>query len=261
MGKRVFAMACHPDDIEFMMGGTLFLLKEAGCELHYMNLATGSCGTMEHGREEITKIRRQEGMDAAEFLGATYHGSLTEDLEVYYTEELLKKIIAVVRRIGPDIMLVPSLEDYMEDHMNTARLAVTAGFCRGMPNYPSIPEEEITTQDLMLYHALPYGLHDGMRRRIIPEFYVDVTSVIDKKEKMLACHKSQKNWLDKSQGLNAYLITMREMTKEVGVMSKSFMYAEGWRRHSHLGYSAEDGDPLGEVLQGYTTPELRYEGE
>ncbi len=36
---RIFALACHPDDIEFMMGGTLFLLKQAGCELHYMNLA------------------------------------------------------------------------------------------------------------------------------------------------------------------------------------------------------------------------------
>ena len=44
-GPIVFAMACHPDDIEFMMGGTLILLKEAGYRIHVMNLANGSCGS------------------------------------------------------------------------------------------------------------------------------------------------------------------------------------------------------------------------
>ena len=38
-GMTVFAFSRHPDDIEFMMAGTLLLLKEAGCSLHYMNLA------------------------------------------------------------------------------------------------------------------------------------------------------------------------------------------------------------------------------
>lgn len=261
MGKRIFALACHPDDIEFMMGGTLFLLKELGCELHYMNLANGSCGTMEYSREEITRIRREEGKNAAEFLGAEYHDSLVEDLDVFYTPELVKKVTAVIRRVKPDIMLIPSLEDYMEDHMTTARLAVTAAFCRGMPNYATIPEEEITTQDVMLYHALPYGLRDGMRRKIFPEFYVDVSSAVDRKEKMLACHESQKNWLDKSQGLNAYLITMREMTLAVGRMSGKYEYAEGWRRHSHLGYSGTDGDPLGDLLREKIVPEPRYNRE
>ena len=38
MAKTAFAIACHPDDIEFMMAGTLFLLKRAGWDVHYMNL-------------------------------------------------------------------------------------------------------------------------------------------------------------------------------------------------------------------------------
>ena len=46
MSKPVaFAVAAHPDDIEFMMGGTLLLLGKAGYDLHYMNIATGSMGT------------------------------------------------------------------------------------------------------------------------------------------------------------------------------------------------------------------------
>ena len=45
MSPRAFAVAAHPDDIEFMMAGTLILLGRAGYELHYMTIANGSCGS------------------------------------------------------------------------------------------------------------------------------------------------------------------------------------------------------------------------
>lgn len=250
MGKRVFALGCHPDDIELMMGGTLFLLKEAGCELHYMNLANGSCGTTEYSREEIVAIRRQEAIKAAEFLGASYHGSLVNDLEVFYIQSVISKVAARIRQIKPDVMLLPSPEDYMEDHMNTCRIGVTAAFSKGIPNYVPDPPVPPIFQDITLYHAMPYGLVDGLRRKIVPDLYIDVTTVINRKQEMLACHVSQKKWLDESQGLDSYLITMREMTGQMGDMSGKFEYAEGWRRHSHLGFSAREIDPLGEILEG-----------
>jgi hypothetical protein len=31
-------------------------------------------------------------------------------------------------------------------------------------------------------------------------------------------------------------------------MSRVFKYAEGWRRHSHMGFGAPDFDPLAEAL-------------
>jgi LmbE family N-acetylglucosaminyl deacetylase len=251
MKTRVFALGCHPDDIEFMMGGTLLLLKQAGCELHYMTVANGSCGTTELSVEEIVRIRRQESHNAATYIGAAYYESLVSDLEVFYTQELIRQVTARIRKIKPDIMLIPSPEDYMEDHSNTARIAVTAAFCRGMPNYWSIPPEPPIQQDIALYHALPYGLTDGLRRRIVPDFFVDVTSVMDDKEQMLTCHTSQKKWLDVSQGFDAYLLTMRQMTTEVGKMSGKFQYAEGWRRHSHLGYARQEIDPMQDILQTY----------
>ena len=46
----VLAVGCHPDDMEFMMGGTLLLLKQAGCELHYINVANGCAGSATLGR-------------------------------------------------------------------------------------------------------------------------------------------------------------------------------------------------------------------
>ena len=101
----------------------------------------------------------------------------------------------------------------------------------------------------MLYHALPYGLKDGMGKPVVPELFADITSVIDKKEKMLELHQSQKVWLDKSQGLNAYLKTMRNMSAEVGKLSAKYKYAEGWRKHSYLGFAAKDNNPLASILK------------
>lgn len=246
----VFAFGCHPDDIEFMMAGTLLLLKKAGCDIHYMNLANGNCGSTEYSADELERIRRKEAMGAAAFLGATFHNSLVGDLEVFYKPKLIRKVTSIVREIAPDIMLIPSIPDYMEDHMNTARIGVTAAFCRGMPNYKTIPQVDAIDKDVMLYHAMPYGLVDGLRNTIYPHAYVDITSVIDDKEKMLSFHKSQQVWLDESQGRNSYLEDMRRMSLDVGKMSGTFTFAEGWRRHSALGYSSKDNDPLKEILQG-----------
>jgi LmbE family N-acetylglucosaminyl deacetylase len=244
----VLALGCHPDDIEFMMGGTLILLKKKGHTLHYMNIANGSCGTQTQSRDDFIKIRREEGKSAASLIGAIFHESLTDDLDVFYTHKLIRKVAATIRQVQPDILLAMSMEDYMEDHMNAARIAVTAAFIRGVPNYDTDPPTTPYIKDIALYHALPYGLKDMMRRKIYPEFYVNVVSVMDKKTEMLAKHESQKNWLLKSQGLDSYLRTMADMTKEVGSMSEKFEFSEGWRRHNHLGYSSTDIDPLKDIL-------------
>ena len=47
MANRVLAVAAHPDDIEFVMSGTMMRLREAGYDLHYMNIANGCCGSAE----------------------------------------------------------------------------------------------------------------------------------------------------------------------------------------------------------------------
>jgi hypothetical protein len=65
---------------------------------------------------------------------------------------------------------------------------------------------------------------------------------------MLAQHRSQKDWLDVSQGMDAYLITMEHLSAAVGRISGRFEHAEGWRRHSHLGFCAESADPLADAL-------------
>lgn len=248
MALRVFAVHSHPDDIEFTMAGTLLRLRDYGCELHYMNIANGCCGTVEHSKEDIIRIRRQESINAAALLGAVFHESICDDICVFYTEKLIRKMTAVVRDVAPDIMLIASPDDYMEDHMNACRLALGAAFSRGLHNYQSIPQRQPVDNDVTIYHASPHGLLDGLRKAVIPDFYVDVSNVMDQKAKMLGCHLSQKNWLDHNQGMDSYIETMKTLTALVGEFSGRFNFAEGWRRHRHLGYSREEITPLEDIF-------------
>jgi LmbE family N-acetylglucosaminyl deacetylase len=259
MSKRVFAIAAHPDDIEFMMAGTFILLGRAGYELHTMTLANGSCGTQVHDVDTVIRIRRQEAIDAARLVGAIYHESLVNDLEIFYERDTLRRLAAVVREVAPEIILTQSTQEYMEDHMNTTRLVLTAAFARGMPNFAVVPPTPITDQPVTVYHALPYSLHDPLGQPIRSGTFVDIGDVLPLKRAMLAMHRSQKEWLDASQGLDSYLTTMEEMAREVGRQSGAFAYAEGWTRHMHVGYCAADADPLIRALARHTLDSQAFE--
>lgn len=248
--KVAFAVAAHPDDIEFMMAGTLVLLGQAGYELHYMNIANGCCGSATMGREETAAARDKEARAAAGGIGATFHPPLVNDLEIFYDRPTLARLCAVLRQVNPRILLVPSPADYMEDHVNAARLAVSAAFCRGMRNFPTEPAVEPASQELAVYHAMPYGLLDPLRDPVAAHFYVNVETVLPTKTRMLSCHRSQKEWLDVSQGVDSYLKTMQDMAAKAGQASGQWQYAEGWQRHLHAGFGVETFDPLSQDLAG-----------
>lgn len=243
------AIAAHPDDIEFQMAGTLLLLKQAGYEMHYLNLSSGNCGSARLNAVQTRAIRRKEARQAAAILGAHFHPSLTDDLEIFYNDGTLRRLAAIIREVKPTILLVPSPEDYMEDHTNTCRLAVTAAFARGMPNYRTQLAQPPTDRALTLYHAMPHGLCDGLGQRILPGAFVNTVSVHATKREALGAHQSQKSWLDISQGIDSYLLALDSMSLAVGKMSGRFKHAEGWRRHSHWGFCDAESDPLRIALQ------------
>ncbi len=244
----VLAVVAHPDDIEFNMAGTLLLLKDGGADIHMWNLSKGGCGSVTHSYADITRMRWEEAQASAREAGATIHPPIAEDLAIMYDITLIARVAAVVREVEPDIILTHSPEDYMEDHMNTCRLVVTGAFARGMPNYATNPPVAPWGGDTTVYHAMPHGLRDNLRRLIRAGQYVDITTVLTRKQAMLAQHRSQKDWLDVSQGMDSYLLAMEDLSRQVGKMSGRFEYAEGWRRHSHLGFAARDVDPLRDAL-------------
>jgi LmbE family N-acetylglucosaminyl deacetylase len=269
--KTVFAVGAHPDDVEFSMAGTLVLLAQAGFEPHMMNVSRSNLDSNELSEEAITRIRRQEAENSARVIQAVYHPPIADDLMIFYENSLLRRMTAIVREIQPTIVLLPSLNDYMEDHTNTARLVITACFSRAMRHYTSIPPHQATAQDMYLYHAQPHTNRDGIRTLVVPELFVNISNVMDTKLKMLSCHASQRQWLDETQGLDDYLETMRQSSLEVAQMRPecNWQYAEGFRQHSHVGFSARDGNPLAEVLgdkvrcsraDGKTEPQIDEQG-
>jgi len=179
--KVAIAIAAHPDDIEFMMAGTLLLLNEVGWETHYLNISSGNCGSINLDSTQTETKRLEEAKKAATILGATFHPPFSRDLEIFYDSSHLRKLASVIRLVKPTIVLTHSPQDYMEDHTNTSRLAVTAAFSRGMPNFDVKPPLKPIKNEIALYHAMPHGLMDGMCQPVKPDLVINTTSVFKTK--------------------------------------------------------------------------------
>ncbi len=245
----VLAVFAHPDDMEIVASGTLLRLQRVGYEVHCLAVANGSCGSSVLGPEDTVRVRWAEAQEACRLVGFTLHESLVNDIEVYYERGTLARVAALVRQVAPDVLLTHSPSDYMEDHENACRLAVSAAFCRGMRNMPTDPPTPAVDRPVTVYHAQPHGNRDPLGAVVRPTHFVDVGGeVLEQKTAMLACHRSQQEWLDESQGFASYLEAMRGLMREVGEWSGRFEHAEGWRRRLTLGFCAPDADPLAAAL-------------
>lgn len=239
----------HPDDMEFLAAGTLLRLEAAGYEVHCMAVANGSCGSSVLGPEETVRVRRAEAEEACRLAGFTWHEALVNDFEILYETRSLARLAALFRRVAPEILLTHSPVDYMEDHQNACRLAVSAAFVRGMANLAADPPTPPVDRPVSVYHAQPHGNRDPLGAEVRPTHYVDVGGeVLERKTAMLGCHRSQQRWLDESQGMSSYLETMRSLMREVGGWSGRFQHAEGWRRRLAIGFCDPEADPLASAL-------------
>lgn len=255
----VLAIFAHPDDIEFVAAGTMLQLGLRGWTLHYMNLCSGNGGSVQMDGPATAATRLLEAQEAARLLGASFHPPISDDLELAYSSDALRRVAAVVREVQPTIVLTHSPQDYMEDHMTCSRLAVTAAFAHGIPNFRTEPPRDSYQHDVVVYHAMPHGLSDPLRQRLRAGLYVDIASVHHRKRAALAVHHSQKHWLDVSQGMDSYLAALDNMARANGLLSGRFERAEGWRRHLHLGLSSTETDPLHDALDELCLVDEAYE--
>jgi hypothetical protein len=74
---------------------------------------------------------------------------------------------------------------------------------------------------------------------------VDISGVIETKERMLACHASQRDWLLAQHGVDHYLEAMRAWSARRGAEA-GVAYAEGFRQH--LGHAYPQENKLAEIL-------------
>lgn len=232
--KIALSVCAHPDDAEFVCSGTMALLKKAGWSIHIASMTAGDCGSATLKADEISAVRRKEGADAANVLEGQYHCLECEDVFIMYDKPTLLKVIELLRRVKPAIVFAPSPQDYFIDHEITSQLARTACFTCGIPN---IPTPGVEPYDVVpyLYYADPTGLVDIFGNEIAPTLYVDVSSVIETRGKMLCCHKSQRDWLLVHHGMDQYVESMKVYAAQRGSQC-GVSYAEGFRQHLGQGY-------------------------
>ena len=166
---------------------------------------TGNCGSAKLNAAQTRRVRLAEGKAATKILARISTRRWPTTWRSCTTSKLLRRISAIIREVKPSIVLTHSPQDYMEDHMNTCRLAVTAAFAHGIPNFVSTPQRPACFHDVTVYHAMPHGLCGPLRQRIVPGAFVNTTIVHATKLQALAAHQSQQGWLDVSQGMNSYL--------------------------------------------------------
>jgi LmbE family N-acetylglucosaminyl deacetylase len=159
------------------------------------------------------------------------------DVEVIFNVENLRRVVEVMRRFDPDVVMTHSPVDYMLDHEEASRLVRGAAFALAMPNYetrqnPSAPRGRATPA---LYYADAIEGKDPLGRRIYPQFYVDISKPLPQKREMLSRHVSQREWLRSHHGIDEYLDRMTAWAAGYG-SECGFAYAEGFRQHLGHGY-------------------------
>ena len=192
--SSALVLFAHPDDAEFMCGGTIAAWTRDGCEVHYVVITDGSAGNNEPGatREQMRPIREREQRAAADVLGVksvTFLGEIDGMLEV--TLDTRRKVTREVRRLRPEVIVAPdpsrlwSGNRYINhsDHRAAGMLALSSV----MPDAPSRP----MFQELEQEGIEPFEVQNLWLSSNEPDTYVDITDTIDVKIKALEQHVSQ----------------------------------------------------------------------
>lgn len=235
----IAAIHAHPDDTEAWCGGTLALLSHKGYRIHIATMTAGGLGGVDTGTEETIRIRKKEASEAAHIISADYHCFEQADGYLYDTSEIRVAVTAWLRRVGADIVLTHLPWDYHPDHRATAGIVESAVMSASLPNVAC--EEKALNQNPLLYHTTPISLTDSVGGPIqAPHFFVDISSTIEYKMKMLTCHRSQLALIRLMHGMDDFFGEMKRYSAYLGTLA-GFEYAECFWQHLGGGFRK---DPL-----------------
>ncbi|WP_029214543.1 PIG-L deacetylase family protein [Kallotenue papyrolyticum] len=106
--RRVLIIAAHPDDAEFMAGGTLARWHAQGASIHYLVVTDGTAGSRDPQMTpaRLAAIRREEQINAARIIGCEDVCFLGyTDGRVEPTIQLRFDIARVIRQVRPDVVI------------------------------------------------------------------------------------------------------------------------------------------------------------
>ena len=222
--RNALVIVAHPDDAEFLCGGTVARWCAEGWTVDYILTTSGDMGSRdpEMTRERLLAVREKEQRDAAKILGVSecvflrYPDGFVED-----TAELRGKLVREIRRLKPDLVVTwdPFRRGFNHrDHRLTGQAALDAIYplARNPLGYPEHLEEGLDI------HRVNEVLLAGTDQ---PDYHVDVSDYLNKKIQALRKHKSQIGQAPVRELRKRLRARMAEVGKEPG-----YKLAEGFRR-------------------------------
>jgi bacillithiol biosynthesis deacetylase BshB1 len=178
-GVDILAIFAHPDDVELAVGGTLLKLKDLGYRTGALDVTAGEMGTRGNveGRavetEAAAKILK---LDVRENLGLP-------DGHVFAGDEERTKLVRVLRRLKPKVLLTHQDGDPHPDHNHIVQLVRESSRLASMRRYDTGTGNDVIEP--------PIVAHNIFSRRVVPSFIVDISDFLEEKMDAIRAHKSQ----------------------------------------------------------------------
>lgn len=175
----ILAIFAHPDDVELTVGGTLLKMKSLGYKTGALDVTKGDMGT-----RGTVEGRAAEAEDAARIMKLDVRENLElPDGHVWLTEETRTKLVRVLRRLRPKILLTHQENDPHPDHNHIVQIVREAARLASMQKYDFDFGQERTN--------VPIVAHNIFSHRVAPSFIVDISDFLKEKMDAIRAHKSQ----------------------------------------------------------------------
>lgn len=220
---RVLFVAAHPDDADFLAGGTVARLAREGREIAYVILTNGNKGSADARSTpaELMTIREAEQRQAARVLGVadvTFLGY--EDGELEEARDLRRDVTRAIRRWRPDLIITlnphrtyRNFPGWHRDHRTTARVVMDCV-------YP-LARDHLAFPELLPEYE-PHAVREVYTVQWEqPGLVVDITDTMELKLEAGRCHVSQVG------DLKAFEDRIRRRAATLG-KERGYAYAEAF---------------------------------
>lgn len=182
MKLDILAFAAHPDDVELAASGTVLAHLALGKKVGIVDLTRGELGT--RGSAEL---RDQEAAASASILGITSRYNLNMRDGFFTNDETHQlRIVEMVRKYQPEIVLANSEFDRHIDHGRAAQLVHEACFLAGLRKIETTHNG--TAQEAWRPKAIYHYIQDYHTQ---PDVVVDITPYFETKLKSIKAFASQ----------------------------------------------------------------------
>ena len=124
----ILAIGAHPDDIELGAGATIAKEIAQGKTVGIIDLTRGELGT-----RGTTETRDAEAEAAKNILGASFRINMSFADGFFVNDKAHQlKLIAMIRKFQPEIVLCNAFDDRHIDHPKGSKLASDACFLSGL---------------------------------------------------------------------------------------------------------------------------------